>query len=219
MSSPAHRGFSLVELMVGMALSLVVIAGALQLTAHSLGANARLQSKLSLQRDLRVATDIIARDLRRSAYWRGAGDGTASSGRLPPHSSIVVSGTVSSAQVNYAYTNDAAANDADGSNKAAFRLNAESLQMREGDSAWQELTDPNRVRVTRFEITPHVTEVSLGHLCEPVCTNTTPGCPRVRIRSYDIALSARSAGNDSIAHDAHESVRIRNDDLSSATCP
>ena len=62
------RGLSLVELMVGITIGLIVVAGATLLTATQLSDNRRLLLETQVQQDLRAAADIIAREVRRGGY-------------------------------------------------------------------------------------------------------------------------------------------------------
>ncbi|MGY4828147.1 PilW family protein [Sphaerotilaceae bacterium SBD11-9] len=61
-----ERGLSIVELMVGLAVGLTVIAAALLALTHHLRENRGLLIEARLMQDLRTATDLIARDLRRA---------------------------------------------------------------------------------------------------------------------------------------------------------
>ena len=68
-SRQRQTGLSLVELMVGVAVGLFVVAGATLVVSNQLGDNRRLMLETQIQQDLRAAADLIARDLRRSGYW------------------------------------------------------------------------------------------------------------------------------------------------------
>ena len=76
----AHRGMSLVELMVGITVGLLVVAGASLLVSSQLSENRRLLLETQVQQDLRATADIIARQLRRSGHWRRAEMGVANAG-------------------------------------------------------------------------------------------------------------------------------------------
>ncbi|MBC7956050.1 MAG: prepilin-type N-terminal cleavage/methylation domain-containing protein, partial [Cytophagales bacterium] len=61
-----QQGLSIVELMVGMAIGLVIVAAALFALTHHLRTNQSLLIEARLMQDLRTASDLIARDLRRA---------------------------------------------------------------------------------------------------------------------------------------------------------
>ena len=63
--SGSQRGLSIVELMVGIAIGLIIVAAASLLMSGQLNENRRLLAETQLQQDLRAASDIITRELRR----------------------------------------------------------------------------------------------------------------------------------------------------------
>ena len=70
----SQRGLSLVELMVGIAVGLFVVAGAVMVVTTQLGDNRRLLLDAQLQQDLRATLDIVTREVRRAG---GVADATA----------------------------------------------------------------------------------------------------------------------------------------------
>ena len=63
-----QRGASLMEVLVAMSLSLVVTASMIALMSNSLGNTARIIKMTKLADDMRVAMQMMTRDLRRSSY-------------------------------------------------------------------------------------------------------------------------------------------------------
>ena len=65
-----HRqsGASLMEVLVAMTISLVVTAAMIAMMANSLGTTARIIKMTKLQDDMRVAMQMMTRDVRRSSY-------------------------------------------------------------------------------------------------------------------------------------------------------
>src|SRR6185369_348939 len=61
-----QQGLSIVELMVGLAIGLVVVAAALLALTNHLRENRSLLLEARLMQDLQTTTDLIARDLRRA---------------------------------------------------------------------------------------------------------------------------------------------------------
>ncbi len=62
------RGFTLIELMISMAIGLVVIGSAIALMVSVMSANAENLRSTRLTQELRALTEIVARELRRSRY-------------------------------------------------------------------------------------------------------------------------------------------------------
>lgn len=215
-----QRGLSLVELLVGMAITLVVVAGALKMFVGQVDGHRRLLLEARLHQDLRAASDLIARDLRRAGYWQQASLGTAWPAQPNPYRAISPSGATSAALTSYSYSRDATENNSLDSNESfGLRLNAGSLQLLEGGAGWQQLTDAGTVLVTGLAITPQTRSIGLGHLCSPACTSADPACPRLELRRYDIVIRGRATSDASVTREVRESVRVRNDELPTIGCP
>ena len=77
---------SIVELLVGLAIGLFIVATGLTLLTGNLRENRSLLLEARLMQDLRTAADLVSRDLRRAGYWGAAVDGVWSDGAssVPP---------------------------------------------------------------------------------------------------------------------------------------
>lgn len=221
MNAPrSQSGLSLVELLVGAAITLVVVAGALKLFASHIDSNRRLLLEARLHQDLRAASDLIARDLRRAGYWQSALKATSWPPLANPYRAFAPSGAASAAIATYSYSRDSVENDSvDGNELFGVRLSAGALQMQDGSGGWQQLTDAGTVLVTSLAITPQTRSIGLGHLCSPACTSADPACPRLELRHYDIVIRGRATSDASVTREVRESVRVRNDDLPTIACP
>jgi type IV pilus assembly protein PilW len=221
MNAPrSQSGLSLVELLVGAAITLVVVAGALKLFASHIDSNRRLLLEARLHQDLRAASDLIARDLRRAGYWQSALKATTWPPLANPYRAFAPSGAASAAIATYSYSRDSVENDSvDGNELFGVRLSAGALQMQDGSGGWQQLTDVATVLVTGLSVAPVIRSLSLGHLCTPACTSADPACPALNIRRFDIVLRGRSTADASVVREVRESVRLRNDDVFPAGCP
>lgn len=71
----AQRGFTLVELMVGMAIGLLLTAIALLAMSQHLRENHRLLVEARLTQDLQAVMDLVSRDLRRAGPFALQSDG------------------------------------------------------------------------------------------------------------------------------------------------
>lgn len=67
-----QSGASLMEVLVAMTISLVVTASMIAMMSNSLGTTARIIKMTKLQDDMRVAMQMMSRDVRRSSYNAGA---------------------------------------------------------------------------------------------------------------------------------------------------
>ena len=222
----AQRGLSLVEMMVGIAVGLVVVAGAALLVSSQLGENRRLLIETQLQQDMRASMDIITRELRRvgTLLEPVALLGLASPAGSQDNEMARLSPTTSGAGVNTLefryqpplppYT-------------FGFRRDSDGVVRSKLGSAWQELTDPNVLNVTAFTITPtHSSSMKLP--CPRLCDNGTPtdptddhtNCwPTVVVREINVSMTANARSDPTVQRTLTGNVRLRNDVVRYANPP
>ncbi len=219
------QGFSLVELMVGIAVGMFVVAAAALMTSSQLTDNRRLLLETQLQQDLRAAADIIARDLRRSGYWASARSGVPSPAggtvTANPYSAVFMPGPGNEA-VRYAYRRGA------GAESFGFRLDSDGvLRACQSDfnatgcsAGWQDLTDGATVQITAFTIgttragarAQSANGDALPIPCPDPCADGTTACwPQVSVRELVISISGRSRTDTAVTRSLELSVRLRND--------
>lgn len=216
---------SIVELMVGVAIGLFILAGASAMFVGNVTNSRRLLFEARINQDLRATMDLISRDLRRGGYWGNALAGTIASGstsvtQANPYSAVAMTG---STQIDYAYSRDVIENNAldAGTEQFGFKLNTDShaIQMNVG-GAWQTLTNTDIVTITGFTITPTETTIDIRAACAKTCTDTSsaPTCPRVEVRSYNIVLTGTSTSDAAVIRTLRSQVRVRNDAMM-GSCP
>lgn len=217
-----QRGVSLVELLVGVAIGLIVVAAAAMVVGTQLSENRRLLLETQVQQDLRAAADMVARELRRAGrreldsgtlqgVWLAEGDTPATSALSDV---VVTSGT----QVNFKYFR------AFGDTNFGFKRDGNSLETHLGgntDGTWQELTDANTVKVTAFSITergePAATPIKI--VCPALCADGTSNCwPTMKVRELVVSLTGEPVGNSTMSRTVVSRVRLRND-APSGVCP
>lgn len=91
-----QSGASLMEVLVAMSISLVVTASMIAMMSNTLGTTARIINMTKLQDDLRVAMQMMTRDLRRSNFnadslFCFANDNCASDGSVAPFREVFIS--------------------------------------------------------------------------------------------------------------------------------
>ncbi len=206
-----QRGLSVVELMVGIAIGLFVVAAAAMVVSSQLSSNRRLLLDTQLQQDLRVTADIVTRELRRAGAMR---DSLAQ--RTVWHAAMT-----SVPQDNYfgAYLEAASAPGtvryryqrapAD-TTQYGFRLNGTRLQTLADDTA-QDLTDPAVMTVTSFTITPSA-HAPVKLPCPRNCPDGSQDCwPTLVVREFTVAITAQAANDASIQRSVRSQVRLAND--------
>lgn len=218
------RGLSLVELMVGVAVGLFVVAGASFVAVNQLGDNRRMSLEMQVQQDLRATADLVARDLRRAGYWGAAETGVWYSGgpnvANNPYSATDPSTNAAlTEEVTYQYSRDADfGNVDDDQERFGFKLDAgdHTVRMLVG-GAWQALTDPNVLKVTRFDVTLNKRSVTLS--CFKECAGGGTACwPTQDLRRFTVLIEGEAVFDANIKRSVRNSVRLRNDATAGA-CP
>ena len=75
MARHGMRGLSIVELLVGTAIGLIVVAAAGSVVAAHHGAARQAQVETRLMHELRGAAELVGRDLRRAGHWSASASG------------------------------------------------------------------------------------------------------------------------------------------------
>jgi type IV pilus assembly protein PilW len=236
-----QRGLSLVELLVGVAVGLFLVAGAATLFVTNLGNSRQLLLEARINQDLRATADLVTRDLRRAGYWGNSLAGTVAtvvggvSTTTPnPYRTITPGAEI----VEYAFSRDVAENNTLNNNEnfgfqRAVVNGVGTVQMKVGAGNWQTVTDPQSMDVTAFTVTPTETDVDVRAACAVACcsdADVTAGtcatrniaagasCPTMRVRQYAVALTANAVGNARVIRTLQTRVRPRNDEYA-GVCP
>lgn len=207
---PRHgRGFTLVELMLGMAIGLAVVVLALGLLGVQLHDTRRQLVDLRLTHDLQTIAELISRDLARAGHGMPAAAAAASS----PDPVIALPPDGSSVSFDYAATAGPQAT----ASRFGYRLRRGVIEMAFGDGNWQALSDASSMRVTRLEFVPDSRRVDLQEFCSRRCdaASGAGACPYQLQRRVRILLQAQAitvSGVDSGApREAEIDARVRND--------
>jgi type IV pilus assembly protein PilW len=227
-------GFSLIELMVGVAVGLIVVVGAVALATNALGNDRRMLLETRVNQDLRTAADLIARDLRRAGYWRNATSGVFTTTGSPVAANPYTAITLNSGVLDYTYARDDD-DDVQDEERAGFRLTGGALEFRNGAGDWQPVTDPRVITITALnisEVSP-ARIVDLYTYCSCLtrltCTaadftdstrspNYVASRPTMTVRQFDIVVAGQAVADASVQRQVRESVRVRND-VFSGICP
>lgn len=207
------RGWSLVELMVGSAAGLAVIAAASAGVLRDVREHRALRDEARLVQDLRHAASLMAQDLRRTGHRGDAEAGLqradGSAGTVNPYA-FDTDGDLGDG-VRVRYSRDAVENGAvDAVERFGFRLRSGTLQLQLGDGNWQALTDAQTLTVTDWRVTPHVDERDLSAWCALPCAAGSTTCPpRQRVLRLEVALTARSVQDPTVVRTVVADARLR----------
>jgi Prokaryotic N-terminal methylation motif len=228
-----QRGLSIVELMVGIAVGLFVVAAATLVVSSQLSDNRRLLLEVQVQQDLRTTADIISRELRRAGGW-----GAAEAAVVNP--ALGVSGATMNANLSLPL-------DAVSGSVHSIEFKYKRLDGQEGPygyqltssgvirskltdlSGYHDLTDLNTLLVEELTITPGAsTAVVLPcpRDCPVVAGLSADHCwPSIDVRNLTIKIRGKAPSDPSIVREVTTQVRVRNDNLvfnpvgSAAACP
>lgn len=205
---PAARrqgGLSLVELMVGTAIGLFIVAVACTALSGQLEDNRRLMLAMQVEQDLRAAADLIARDLRRAGYWSHAAR-QAAAGASNPYGDV----SATAASVAYAYAQDGD-DTVDGDEYTGVKLEDGTVKLLLGEGGWQPLTDPGTVTVTALRVTLTKESVDLSAYCPSPCPPGAECAPQQQLRSALIEMAGASATDARVTRTLQVRLRVRND--------
>lgn len=229
---PAH-GLSVVELMVGITIGLFILAGASLVVTSQLADNRRLMLETQVQQDLRAASDIILRDVRRAGFHGQAALGVwPQAGATPAYAAANVyaattpsSANASNTSLVYAYSTDQTNRSIDDNGvvdtdeQFGVRVNPSgsgTLDILIGGT-WQALTDANVLEVTDFSVT--VNNRTLQVPCAKTCAVGATDCPpQQQVRDVAIVITGQARHDSRVQRSIRGDVRLRNDQLS-GVCP
>ncbi len=220
----SQRGLSLVEMMVGIAVGLFIVAGASMLVTTQLGDNRRLLLETQIQQDLRATADIITRELRRAGsvedavglVWAPAGSASSS------HANVTISAGLD--EVGFEYERSANAGP------WGFKLETRTIgsvdrgviRTKLSTGGWQDLTDAFSLDVTDFRV-EELSAVTETLPCARACSANLldETCwPTLTVRTYEIEIAARAVSDANVRRSLRSTVRLRNDQLAfSAALP
>lgn len=230
-----HRqqlGLSLVELMVGIAVGMFVVAAAATLVTTQLTENRKLLLEVQVQQDLRATADIITRELRRSGSMPTIAESAAYIWTPPPPGLpaqpwlINVASAVSPASAPSDTVTFSSNRSTDGNGPYGFRLSNRSIQSLLGTAAgWQPLTDRATMEVLSFVVRP-LPEPPITVSCNKLCADGTRACwPTITVRAFTIEITGQSASDPLVVRSVRSTVRLKNDlvqvdpALGGSTCP
>jgi type IV pilus assembly protein PilW len=206
-----QRGLSIVELMVGVAVGLFVVAAASMLVSSQLSSNRRLLLDTQIQQDLRATVDVITRELRRSGSLNNA----TANGKVWAATATAVDGNRTAnamdapgtcgSEVLYKYFRTT-------EDDHGFDIQSNVIRTKvTGVSGYQQLTDSAVLKVTNFCVEP-VAQVRTKVPCPNACPGGGDGCwPEIVVREYRVTVAGEATNDASIKRELVSTVRVRND--------
>lgn len=228
-----HRGVTLVEMMVGMVVSIIVLWGISAVYVNTSSTSRVTSAANQLNQDMRTVMDIMVNDIRRSGYWGASSSGanpfteparipqisTSTSCILYSYDAIFAGGT--SGVVDPAIPTSTAFMDFFG-----FRLSGGALQtlLPTGtlvstdpattcatDALWENLTDPRSITVSAltFDTVGSKCIAYIGSTYNPLVVNTYIFWETTTAGSIGNACDATPPVGSSVSKLTHTYVETR----------
>jgi Tfp pilus assembly protein PilW len=217
-----QSGATLMEVLVAMTISLVATAAMIAMMSNSLGTTARIIKMTKLTDDMRVALQMMTRDVRRSSYNANSMFCYANENCATDGSGISLPADVAIADTNDCFTfltdRD---HDGDSTENAAggFRRVTDGdigvIEMWTGDNApdctdaagaagWVEITNPDNMDIFAFNIDDNLsyTQVILDNGTDTVSQ---------RIRKIRMNIQGRLVIDNTIVREVEDVINVRND--------
>jgi len=220
-----QTGASLMEVMIAMSMSLVVTAAMIGLMANSLSSTTRIIQMTKLSDDLRIALQMMSRDVRRSSYnansmYCYANTDCAADGV------VTTAGDITLVDLDADSVNDCFTflldRDHDGDstedNAGGFRRvtsgGVGTIEMWTGDSAadctddpgaagWVQITDPQQMNISQFAVD------DLLSYTETILDNGV-STVELRTRKVRMTLQGQLVLDDSISRQMEDIITVRN---------
>jgi type II secretory pathway pseudopilin PulG len=229
-SSKRQAGASLMEVLVAMSLSLVVTASMIALMSNSLGSTARIIKMTKLADDMRVAMQMMTRDLRRSSYNANAvlcygNEDCAADGSITAAGDVtIVDGSCFWFEMDRgegagAFNGDSTDDPAGGFRHRSAVVDGNQVGWVEmytgpgdancaaadGTEGWIAITDPDSINITAFTV-----DDSLSYT-EVVLQDVNGNTMSQRVRKIRMALNGQLVMDPTVVRRMEDVISVRND--------
>ncbi len=217
-SSCQHKacGFSLVELMVSIAVGLVVLAGITTMFAHNVKAGGDAMKMARLNQELQAVMSLMTRDIRRAGYWGNAsssiGPDTSNTNPFTLDTPGTLSGEAANSCITFSYDrNGNGSITSDPDERLGFRLISLAVQARKSsasgaactDGDWERITDPATTEITGLTFALAAENVDID--------GARPATSNIIVREVTITLSGRLRRDTAVSRTLRDTVRVHND--------
>lgn len=222
-SAKNQAGVTLVEMMIGLALSMIVVSSMVLLMSNSLASASRIIQMTQLTDDLRNSMSMVSRDIRRANYSANAYRCYANSDCGADGSANQVNATIESDclifNLDRDQDGDATEDDAGGFRLVDNGSGIGVIEMWVGDNNsadcsdteyvdgddWISLTDPEFVDFTQFEFTLNNIAATLTEKSGATITQNT--------RELFIEIEAELILDRTVTRRIEDNIKVRNDYL------
>jgi type II secretory pathway pseudopilin PulG len=222
-----QTGASLMEVMIAMSISLVVTASMIALMANSLRTTARIIQMTKLSDDMRVALQMMSRDVRRSSYnansmYCYANTDCADDGIVTAAGDITLVDLDADAVadcftflMDRDYDGDSTEDNAGGFRRVTDGDGIGSIEMWTGDSApdctdapgaagWVQITDPENMNISVFSVDDNLSYTQ--NILDDGVTTVS-----MKIRKVRMTMEGRLVLDNTIMRQMEDIIAVRND--------
>ena len=215
-STQPQRGFTLIEMMVGITVGLIVLWGMSSVYLNTARGSRTTTTANQLNQDLRAVMDIMVNDIRRAGYWDGAGAGANPFTTATTDLQIGAGGNCVLYSYDARYAGGAAGIVNGGVDVFGFRLSGGVVQTLDpatnstlitttpatlcaaatAAAAWQNLTDDRAITVTTLAFN------TVGSKCISFAPATYDALDNTTYTTWTTTGGTASACNASVANGA-----------------
>jgi prepilin peptidase dependent protein B len=220
MLRPVRRrasGFSLVELMISIAVGLVVLAGITAMFAHNVKAGGDTLKMARLHQELQAVMSLMTRDLRRAGYWGNAsssiGPGTSNTNPFTLDNPAKFGSEPDGSCITFSYDRNGdgavtTSSSSDADERFGFRLRSGAVETRIsgkacGETGWEDINDTTTTEITglNFALASRSADID----------GAGPGTSRIVVREVTVTLTGRLRNDTQVSRTLQEAVRVHND--------
>ena len=207
-------GITFIELLVVLAINTILFAALLTVFISNLTHYRKTLNSNRLNEQLQSALLLMSTEIRRAGYWVNASDDIGTNQNNNPFMASGVDVSVSGSCILFAYDHNKtgtlpAISSSYDDDRYGFRLSGQTLQTRPpgasfdcaaAATAWEDVTDPNIIRITALTFT-----------LTPVTITTGPGTQGIIFRSVDISITGALTSDATVTRTLTQHIRLRND--------
>ncbi len=200
-----QAGFSLVEMMIAMALSLILFGGLLNAYVATVKSSSDLMVSAHLDNELHKLLDMMARDIRRAGtHGNPQALISASANPFSVEGTGAYTGETANSCITFSYDwdSDGVLDTGTPDERYGYRLKSGLVQTRtaglacnaDGNPNWADVTDANTYTITGLQFVP-----------------TTLSAEEINVREVRITLTAQLVTDAAVTRSLSKTVRVRND--------
>lgn len=216
------RGFTLIELMIGMIVGLIVLSAVGYAFISSIRSAKDVLNSVKLNTEVSLVTDIITGELRRTGYWPITGSGDSDYGTSGEDDLVLYPGGSSASCVQYSYFNDSQSpigktyrafgwvSGALGSYLVTSSSSSSFPDCSGIDSSWTEFTDPDVLNIENFDLSLSCTEVAGSTAASTYCS-VAGGSNSILSRVVTVSMAVSMVRDSAWKSSVEEQVKLQND--------